>query len=137
MFIIPIFLLGITLIPSCASEQPVTGQGPMLGEELPTKFTVEPGNSIYGLPHMPDQQPILVKWHYPSGAVESRVGFRRWDFNGDSRPDMLDVLNAEGQIQARAFDFDSDGHIDASWAATEGGKYCWGAQWRECEPVEP
>ncbi|MFK7871636.1 MAG: hypothetical protein AB8C84_00495 [Oligoflexales bacterium] len=134
MFIIPATLIGIVfLFSSCASEDPQSARGPVRGEEHPIRFSLEPGRSINGFPHMPDQQPILVHWHYPSGATESRVGFRRWDFNADKRTDMLDVLNVEGKITARAFDFDSDGKIDASWINTDGGRYCWGAEWRECE----
>ena len=77
-----------------------------------THYTIRPGDPI---PHrwpLPAEHPVYIDWHYTDSSVQPTKGFRGWDFNSDGLFDMLEVLNADGEVQISAYDFDHDGIID-------------------------
>jgi hypothetical protein len=46
--------------------------------------------------------------------MELEPGFRGWDFDGDNRFDLLEVLKPDGSVQMRAYDLDGDGVVDVT-----------------------
>jgi hypothetical protein len=77
----------------------------------PTHYTLRlEKEQKHSLP-LPAYTPIMIDWHYKSGAVISKLGFRGWDFNGDSRFDMIQAVEESGLGEA-VYDFDFDGRID-------------------------
>ncbi len=62
---------------------------------------------------LPDETPILVERFLAEGGKSITEGFRGWDVNGDGRFEMVEVLDEKGGVQARLFDFDGDGRVDA------------------------
>ena len=61
---------------------------------------------------LPSLIPIWVDWHFSDNTSESNLMFRGWDFDGDEKIDMLEILNEKGNVVAVAFDFTNDGNID-------------------------
>lgn len=81
------------------------------GQERPTHYTLRLGEAAVHNEPLPSYTPIMIDWHYSSGRVQSVLGFKAWDFNGDGRFDMVQSASSDSPGQA-VFDFDFDGTID-------------------------
>lgn len=90
-----------------------TGDGDPDGLGGETHYTLKRGTATQHPKPLPTEWPILVDHFQNGGEKVTTEGFRGWDFNGDGRFEMVDVLNADGSLQARLFDFDEDGRVDA------------------------
>lgn len=108
--------MGLILIGGSTLGGCVTGSDTS-NSVAPTHYTLQVGERVPHPAPLPDETKILVKQHGQDGAVLARAGFRGWDFNKDGRFEMVDVLNEDGSLQVRAFDFDGDGVIDEQKAA--------------------
>ena len=102
--------LGVALLglASCASD----GEEPADDGKLETHYTLRTGRVVPHAPPFPTQTDIIVDWHYASGESLSALGFRGWDFTGNGRYQMVEVLDGSGQPTAYVFDFDGDGRED-------------------------
>ena len=89
-----------------------TSDGPAKAEG-PTHYTLETGKVQDNPAPLPDMTPIMVHWHMPDGSVKTVEGFRGWDFDGDHRFEMVEVLDKDDGVQSWVYDFDADGVIDA------------------------
>lgn len=97
----------VALTSACASTQ---GESDELGGE--THYTLKRGEPTVHPKPLPVETPIIVKRFKSDGTSVASEGFRGWDFNDDGRFEMVDVLNADGSVQARLYDFDEDGLTD-------------------------
>jgi hypothetical protein len=79
-----------------------------------THYLLEVGEKIPHPAPLPTETKIVVQWHLKNGETRRVEGFKGWDFNRDGRFEMVDVLNEDGTLQSRAFDFDGDGTIDGT-----------------------
>lgn len=84
------------------------------GGDRPTKthYVLKVGDQVPFNQLLPNLTKIKVDWHYSDGSVQTVDGYRGWDFDGDERLDMVEVLAEDGGVQKRVFDFDGDGRID-------------------------
>ena len=104
----PIWALGaVSLVTGCA-----TSGADESGAITKTHYTLKLGEVIPSHPPLPSRTNIQVTWHLSNGGTEDVLGYRGWDFNGDQRFEMVEVLEVDGKVQARVFDFDGDGRID-------------------------
>lgn len=99
---------------SCATTPPPSQVDPLTR----THCTLQIGEKIPNPTPLPEETKILVNWHLLNGSKVTSVGFRGWDFNRDGRYEMVDVLNEDGTLQARVYDFDGDGVIDDTTPVT-------------------
>lgn len=81
-----------------------------------THYTLSTGQTTVHPGLLPRETPVFVEWHYSNGDKKSQQGFTGWDFDGDGRFEMVEVLNDEASVQATIFDFDGDGQIDSKRA---------------------
>jgi hypothetical protein len=93
---------------SCAS---LRGKDADPSDVKPTHYTLRLETEQKQIPPLPSYTPIMVDWHYKSGEVVSKLGFKGWDFNGDKRFDMIQAVEDSGAGET-VFDFDFDGEID-------------------------
>lgn len=100
--------LGL-LIQACVSAG---GDGSEQGLTA-THYTLEAAPAREHESPLPDETRIFVDWHYTAGESRRSEAFRGWDFDGDQRFEMVEVLNTDGSVQSRLFDFDGDGRIDS------------------------
>ncbi len=100
-----ISILGV----ACASTEKT--QGPD-GKLLPTHFTLESGAVEKKADPLPDYIPIFVNSYAGETLLERHLGYKGWDFNKDGVIDMLEVLDAKGQVLRRAYDWNRDGQVD-------------------------
>lgn len=77
-----------------------------------TYYVLRMGERVPQVAPLPAMTPILVDWYYSDGSKESLVGFRGYDFSGDPRFEMVEVLGEDGLVLSRVFDFDGDGRVD-------------------------
>jgi hypothetical protein len=77
-----------------------------------THYTLKLGKKTAYHPPLPTRTDIEVTWHYSNGATETLSGYRGWDFDGDDRFEMIEVLAKDGAVQSRVYDFDGAGEID-------------------------
>lgn len=70
---------------------------------------------------MPNYRPVYVTLKI-EGQPDSRIlAYHSWDLNHDQIVDMVEALNADGQVTMRLFDFDFDGKIDSDQRVLEDG----------------
>jgi hypothetical protein len=103
-----VMCLGLAYANSCATteeKQKPPGR---------THYTLQPAAKVPGVWPMGSQTPIQVRWHLSDGQMELEPGFRGWDFDGDNRFDLLEVLKSDGSVQMRAYDLDGDGVVDVT-----------------------
>lgn len=86
---------------------------------IDTHYTLREGRQIQHAPPLPRETEILVDWHQDDGGTRTVLGFRGYDFGGDARYEMIQVLNKDGSVQATLFDFDGDGRVDRTDQATK------------------
>jgi hypothetical protein len=77
-----------------------------------THYLLTTGDTEVNSGLLPNETPVFVEWHYSNGDRKKHKGFSGWDFDGDGRFEMVDVINEDSAVQATVFDFDSDGKID-------------------------
>jgi hypothetical protein len=105
-----LWLIICILGASCAStEKKTLGLDEKL---LPTHFTLESGPAEKKANPLPDYIPIYVRSYAGDQLLERQLGYRGWDFNKDGVIDMLEVLDAKGQVLRRAYDWNRDGQVD-------------------------
>lgn len=104
LVIIPALLM---LFASCVTSS--GGDGDTLEN---THYTLHKGKTVIHPTPLPSETPILVDWFDTEGNMKTTNGFRGWDFNGDGRFEMVEVLGTDGIVQARVYDFDGDGTTD-------------------------
>lgn len=100
-------LVAAMLAAGCATTTPDEMTG-----ATKTHYTLKLGEMIPNHAPLPARTNIQVTWHYSNGASESLDGYRGWDFDGDQRFEMVEVMGADGKVQTRVYDFDGDGRID-------------------------
>ena len=83
-----------------------------------THYTMREGKATRYSEPLPTRTDFIVEWHYTSGRTEELTGFHAWDFIGQGRYSMVEVLGEDGSITHRLFDFDGDGHTDLVWDVT-------------------
>lgn len=103
------YAFGAWLLMSISLACSSTGDG----EDKLTQYTLRLSPTIENPKPLPNQTNIYVDWRYESGQQKSVLGFRGWDFDKDSRFEMVEVLDADGKTQAVLSDFDGDGVLDA------------------------
>ncbi len=99
----------VALLAAGCAGTPTAGDAELGGE---THYTLKRGDRKVHPKPLPTETPILVDHFQGDGSKVTSAGFRGWDFNGDGRFEMVDVLNEDGSVQARLFDFDEDGRAD-------------------------
>ena len=77
-----------------------------------THYILRRGETKHHSAPLPSETPIMVEKFKAEGGSSVSEGFRGWDFDGDGKFEMVDVLAADGHILSRIYDFDTDGHID-------------------------
>lgn len=82
------------------------------GKIIKTHYTLRAGDRKLNPPPLPAKTPISVDWHYSDGSSSTISGFRGYDFDGDGRFEMVEVLKKDGTIQSYVYDFDHDGRVD-------------------------
>ncbi|MDD9951462.1 MAG: hypothetical protein OXT67_07845 [Zetaproteobacteria bacterium] len=65
------------------------------------------------------QQAAFINYKDSQGNVHRKHRFNLWDINQDKRPDMVEVLDLEGKIIQRIYDFNFDGQPDKIENASE------------------
>jgi hypothetical protein len=100
-------LAGLVCLAACATLDGTDPDHPRR-----THYVLKQGATMPFPRPLPDETDILVDWHYDNGSVQTVTGFRGWDFDGDGRYEMVEVLTETGATQAAVFDFDGDGRID-------------------------
>ena len=101
-------LAGFLVVSGCVTGE-ADDEGAMTGE---THYTLHRGETKIHPAPLPSETPIMVERFKPGGGSVTSEGFRGWDFNGDGKFEMVDVLGPEGRVEARLYDFDADGTID-------------------------
>lgn len=81
-------------------------------DDLQTHYTLRAGEKTVHPAPLPAETSILVDWHHADGSKRTVTGFRGYDFGGDERFEMVEVLNEDGTIQSYVYDFDGDGRVD-------------------------
>lgn len=94
---------------SCASTEKTLSPD---GKPLPTHFTLESGAVEKKADPLPDYIPIFVNSFAGEQLLSRHLGYKGWDFNKDGVIDMLEVLDANGQVVRRAYDWNRDGTVD-------------------------
>ena len=94
---------------SCASTEKTLSPD---GKPLPTHFTLESGPVEKKADPLPDYIPIFVQSYAGEKLISRHLGYKGWDFNKDGVIDMLEVLDTQGAVLRRAFDWDRDGTVD-------------------------
>lgn len=61
---------------------------------------------------LPARIPIRERVYQGGKILSDRVVFLGWDFNQDSQIDMLEVLDRQGAVRERVYDFNLDGTPD-------------------------
>jgi hypothetical protein len=105
-------LLAVGLMSVVATACASSAKDELDDGALKTHYTLQVGAQVPHPAPLPTQTDIFVKWHLKNGDTTTNRGFIGWDFNRDGRFEMVDVLNEDGSLQARVFDFDGDGTID-------------------------
>ena len=82
-----------------------------------THYVLEPGPLQKGDDPLPDLTPIYVRIYAGDQMVEKRLAYRAWDFNKDGNFDMLEYLDAQGQVIRRSYDMNRDGRVDIEQGA--------------------
>jgi len=77
-----------------------------------THYTLKMGRQKRHPEPLPSETAILVERHDSKGGSRTNEGFRGWDFDGDGRFEMVEVLGEDGKVQAVVYDFDGDGTVD-------------------------
>jgi hypothetical protein len=95
-------------VQACAS----LGGGGDEDDDLRTHYTLRAGEKTVHPAPLPVETAILVDWHHADGSKKTITGFRGYDFGGDERFEMVEVLNEDGTIQSYVYDFDGDGRVD-------------------------
>ena len=72
-------------------------------------YTLRAEPAVPGGGHLPSRTDIFVDWHYDDDRIRSYLGFRGWDFSGEGRFDMVEVLGEDGGHKAYLYDFDRVG----------------------------
>lgn len=103
-------ILGV----ACVSTEKTPDQG---GAPIPTHYVLEPGPVEKAASPLPDLTPIFVRIYAGEQMLEKRLGYRSWDFNKDGNCDMLETLDAQGQVVRRSYDMDRDGRVDLDQGA--------------------
>jgi hypothetical protein len=101
-------LFFLVVATGCASIGPWSAEK---AAPKPLYYTLRAGTAVTNTSPLPSYTPIFVDWHFDRGPVETRLGFKAWDFNSDGRFDMVESLSDSGVSEA-SFDFDFDGRID-------------------------
>jgi hypothetical protein len=81
-------------------------------DDLRTHYTLRAGEKTVHPAPLPVEASILVDWHHADGSKKTVTGFRGYDFGGDERFEMVEVLNEDGTVQSYVYDFDGDGRVD-------------------------
>jgi len=109
-------LVGLAVVTSvvwlaagCASDRQ---QG--ASEPVRTYYTLRAGAFMPHQAPLPNATDILVTWHDSKGASREVLGFRGWDFEGDGRFEMIEVLGQNGTPTAYVYDFNGDGRVDVT-----------------------
>lgn len=103
-----------------------------------TYYTLQPGDKKVNPAPLPAETPIAVDWHHSDGSSRTIKGFRGFDFDGDGRFEMVEVLKSDGSIQSYVYDFDSDGRVDQITPVAESKEQStpvW-TSWSEEAPME-
>lgn len=58
------------------------------------------------------RKPGFINMEYSSGRKYRHHRFDLWDINGDNRADMVDVLDLNGRVIQRIYDYNFDGIPD-------------------------
>ena len=101
LLLISVIVLGCSTTDS-AKDAPVTK----------THYLLTTGDSEVHQGLLPNETPVFVEWHYSNGDRKKQKGFTGWDFDGDGRFEMVDVLAEDHGVDTTIFDFDGDGKID-------------------------
>jgi hypothetical protein len=102
-----IFLLFSLPVLSCSTTE--TAQNSPVTK---THYLLTTGNTEIHQGLLPNETPVFVEWHYSNGDRKKHKGFTGWDFDGDGRFEMVDVLAENSGVETTIFDFDGDGKID-------------------------
>jgi hypothetical protein len=79
---------------------------------MKTHYLLTTGDTEIHQGLLPSETPVLVEWHYSNGDRKKHKGYTGWDFDGDGRFEMVDVLAESSGVETTIFDFDGDGKID-------------------------
>ncbi len=77
-----------------------------------THYVLTTGDSEVHHGLLPNETPVFIEWHYSNGDRKKHKGFTGWDFDGDGRFEMVDVLAEANDVDTTIFDFNGDGTID-------------------------
>jgi len=102
-----IFLLISLAVIGCSTTDK-TPEGP----PKRTHYLLSTGDTEIHPGLLPRETPVFVEWHYSNGEREKQKGYIGWDFNGDGRFEMVEVLAENGGVETRIFDFNGDGKIN-------------------------
>jgi len=75
-------------------------------------YTLRTAPTVRHARPLPAQTDVLVDWHDAKGGTTTVTGFRGWDFMGDGRFQMVEVLGPDGKATSYVYDFDADGSVD-------------------------
>ncbi len=95
-----------TLLFACVTTEKTPAEPPR------THYVLEPAALEKAEDPMPDLLPIFVRVYAGDQLLERRLAYRAWDFNKDGNTDMLEYLNAQGQVVRRVYDLNRDGRVD-------------------------
>ena len=79
-------------------------------------YTLRAGTSVSYAAPLPTRTDYFVDWHYSDGRTEELTGFHAWDFMGQGRYSMVEVLGMDGRTVRYLYDFDGDGSNDLDLA---------------------
>ncbi len=82
------------------------------GSVTKTHYLLTTGDTEVHQGLLPNETPVFIEWHYSNGDRKRHKGFTGWDFDGDGRFEMVDVLAEDTGVETTIFDFDGDGKID-------------------------
>lgn len=99
---------GLFLVVGCATTETAVPKEPHK-----THYTLSKGETTIHPGLLPRETPVNLEWHYSNGDKKAHRGFTGWDFDGDGRYEMVEVLAEDSSMTATVFDFDGDGKIDA------------------------
>lgn len=62
----------------------------------------------------PSFTPVFIQFYYSNGAMVEKLAFKKWDFDRDGRPEMVEVMSDEGKVYSTMMDFNGDGNVDVT-----------------------